>query len=136
MKKLALALIILGLVAAGCDTNSAQPSPQIQSNEQPSQDLPAKEPDSPLNLPPTSAPIIPVTTPKLNSTPSPSPTPKPSPAPALSCDSNYSGCVPIASDVDCAGGSGDGPAYVKGPITVIGTDKYRLDSDHDGVACE
>ncbi|ORA61094.1 hypothetical protein BST23_22320 [Mycolicibacterium elephantis] len=25
------------------------------------------------------------------------------------CDSNYSGaCVPIASDVDCAGGSGNG----------------------------
>ena len=28
------------------------------------------------------------------------------------CDPNYSGCVPIASDVDCAGGSGNGPAYV------------------------
>src|SRR5262249_2690692 len=28
------------------------------------------------------------------------------------CDPNYSGaCVPIASDVDCAGGSGNGPAY-------------------------
>lgn len=24
------------------------------------------------------------------------------------CDPNYSGCVPIASDVDCAGGSGNG----------------------------
>jgi len=24
----------------------------------------------------------------------------------------YSGCVPIASDVDCAGGSGNGPAYL------------------------
>ena len=32
------------------------------------------------------------------------------------CDPNYSGCVPIASDVDCAGGSGNGPAYVRGPI--------------------
>jgi hypothetical protein len=28
------------------------------------------------------------------------------------CHPNYGGCVPIASDVDCAGGSGDGPAYV------------------------
>src|SRR5262249_54746480 len=28
-----------------------------------------------------------------------------------SCDPNYGGgCVPIASDVDCAGGSGNGPA--------------------------
>ncbi|SCE71959.1 G5 domain-containing protein [Micromonospora mirobrigensis] len=52
------------------------------------------------------------------------------------CDPNYTGCVPIASDVDCAGGSGNGPAYVSGPIDVIGSDIYRLDSDKDGVACE
>jgi hypothetical protein len=52
------------------------------------------------------------------------------------CDPNYSGCVPIASDVDCAGGSGNGPAYVKGPIQVIGDDIYDLDSDGDGIACE
>ncbi|MGZ0149009.1 G5 domain-containing protein [Kribbella sp. WER1] len=52
------------------------------------------------------------------------------------CDPNYSGCVPIASDVDCAGGSGNGPEYVQGPIRVIGTDIYRLDADHDGIACE
>ncbi len=52
------------------------------------------------------------------------------------CDPNYSGCVPIASDVDCAGGSGDGPAYVQGPINVIGTDIYGLDRDNDGIACE
>jgi resuscitation-promoting factor RpfB len=53
-----------------------------------------------------------------------------------SCDPNYSGCVPIASDVDCKGGSGDGPAYVQGPVNVIGTDIYDLDRDGDGVACE
>lgn len=59
------------------------------------------------------------------------------PAPqADGCDPNYSGCVPIASDVDCAGGSGNGPAYVRGPIRVIGTDIYGLDRDHDGTACE
>lgn len=52
------------------------------------------------------------------------------------CDPNYSGCVPIASDVDCAGGKGDGPAYVKGPIKVIGKDIYGLDRNHDGIACE
>jgi hypothetical protein len=60
--------------------------------------------------------------------------PKPPPPPA--CDSNYSGCVPIASDVDCAGGSGDGPAYVSGPVNVIGSDIYGLDSDGNGVGCE
>jgi hypothetical protein len=53
------------------------------------------------------------------------------------CDPNYSGaCVPIASDVDCAGGSGNGPAYVQGPVEVTGTDIYGLDSDGDGIGCE
>ena len=52
------------------------------------------------------------------------------------CDSNYSGtCVPIASDVDCAGGTGNGPAYVSGPVYIVGSDIYKLDSDGDGVAC-
>jgi hypothetical protein len=59
------------------------------------------------------------------------------PAAPSGCDPNYAGaCVPIASDVDCAGGSGNGPAYVRGPVTVVGSDIYRLDSDHDGVGCE
>ena len=53
------------------------------------------------------------------------------------CDPNYSGaCVPIASDVDCAGGSGDGPAYVQGPVRVVGTDIYDLDRDGDGIGCD
>jgi resuscitation-promoting factor RpfB len=53
------------------------------------------------------------------------------------CSSNYSGaCVPIASDVDCAGGTGDGPAYVQGPVYVVGNDIYGLDRDGNGVACQ
>ncbi|WP_422773839.1 G5 domain-containing protein [Plantactinospora sp. WMMC1484] len=52
------------------------------------------------------------------------------------CDPNYSGCVPIASDVDCAGGSGNGPAYVSGPVRVIGNDIYDLDRDGDGYGCD
>jgi len=58
------------------------------------------------------------------------------PPPAPACDPNYTGCVPIASDVDCAGGSGNGPEYANGPINVIGADIYDLDNDKDGVACE
>lgn len=54
------------------------------------------------------------------------------------CDRNYSGrCLrPNVSDYDCAGGSGNGPYYVRGPFSVVGTDHYGLDSDHDGTACE
>ncbi|RYH97325.1 MAG: hypothetical protein EON48_18430 [Acetobacteraceae bacterium] len=56
---------------------------------------------------------------------------------AQDCDANYGGvCVPVASDVDCAGGSGNGPAYVEGPVYIIGDDVYGLDRDGDGVACE
>jgi hypothetical protein len=66
----------------------------------------------------------------------PLPVPAPAPAPA-GCDPNYSGqCVPIASDVDCAGGSGNGPAYTQGPVHIIGKDIYQLDRDGDGIACD
>lgn len=66
----------------------------------------------------------------------PKPKPEPNPEPASDCHPNYSPCVPIASDVDCEGGSGDGPEYVRGPVTVKGADPYRLDNDSDGVGCE
>ena len=58
-------------------------------------------------------------------------------ATSSNCDPNYSGaCVPIASDVDCAGGSGNGPAYTSGPVKVIGSDIYDLDRDGNGIGCE
>ncbi len=62
----------------------------------------------------------------------------PSAAATGGCHSSYSGaCVPIASDVDCAGGSGNGPAYVAVKrFDVVGPDVYELDADGDGVACE
>jgi hypothetical protein len=67
----------------------------------------------------------------------PAPVRPAAPATPSGCDSNYAGaCVPIASDVDCAGGSGNGPAYVRGPVTVVGSDIYGLDNDRDGVGCE
>lgn len=57
--------------------------------------------------------------------------------PTSDCDPNYEGgCVPLASDVDCAGGSGNGPEYVRGPVRVVGNDIYGLDRDGDGYGCE
>ena len=62
--------------------------------------------------------------------------PHPAVKPRRRCDPNYSsGCVPIASDVDCGGGSGDGPAYVYGTVKVVGVDVYGLDADGDGYGC-
>ena len=52
------------------------------------------------------------------------------------CDSNYSSCVPVASDVDCQPGSGDGPAYISAPVKILRNDPYRLDFDKDGIGCE
>ncbi|MFJ8582747.1 hypothetical protein [Micromonospora sp. NPDC093277] len=109
--------------------------------------VPSSEPPSAA---PTSGSPSPTTT---TSKPSPAPkptrsTPKPTPKRTTSaprttkpatrkCDPNYSGaCVPIASDVDCAGGSGNGPAYVQGPVRVIGIDIYDLDRDGDGIGCD
>lgn len=40
------------------------------------------------------------------------------------------------SDYDCAGGSGNGPYYVAGPVYVDGYDEYGLDGNNDGVGCE
>jgi hypothetical protein len=51
------------------------------------------------------------------------------------CTPGYSPCIPPASDVDCAGGGGNGPEYVTGPVYVTGSDPYDLDRDGDGVAC-
>jgi hypothetical protein len=54
--------------------------------------------------------------------------------PGQACNVNYSGCVPVAVDVDCVGG-GNGPIYVKGPVDVLGIDIYHLDLDGDGKGC-
>jgi hypothetical protein len=54
-----------------------------------------------------------------------------------SCTPGYSKCLPPAIDYDCAGGTGDGPEYVSGPVYVSGFDPYELDGyDNDGIGCE
>lgn len=69
--------------------------------------------------------------------PTPSPTPAPTPQPS-NCHPSYAGvCLRMgAGDYDCAGGSGNGPNYVRGPVRVVGYDEFDLDRDNDGVGCE
>jgi hypothetical protein len=52
------------------------------------------------------------------------------------CTPGYSPCIPPGPDVDCAGGGGDGPRYVQGPVRVNGSDPYDLDTNRDGTGCE
>jgi endonuclease YncB( thermonuclease family) len=58
---------------------------------------------------------------------------KPKPAPvAGNCHPSYSPCLPIVGDLDCA----DIRAMGVAPVTVKGSDPYRLDGDDDGYGCE
>lgn len=56
------------------------------------------------------------------------------------CTPGYSPCIPNKpSDVDCWGGSGNGPRYTAPNTTYSvkkGYDRYGLDSDRDGLGCE
>jgi hypothetical protein len=52
-----------------------------------------------------------------------------------SCVPGYHPCIAPGPDVDCAGGGGDGPRFVRGPIRVTGRDPYLLDENGDGVGC-
>jgi endonuclease YncB( thermonuclease family) len=59
------------------------------------------------------------------------PTPQPKPTTDTSgdnCMPGYSPCLPIVDDLDC----GD----IGHPVTVTGTDPYRLDADGDGIGCD
>lgn len=109
--KLALPFLVLALIASGCGTTSNPPS-QVRLSTEPPENVQTEGAQSKTQT------QISEEEAKSN------------------CDPNYSGCVPIASDVDCAGGGGNGPAYVRGPVSVIGTDIYALDRDGDGIACE
>jgi len=41
------------------------------------------------------------------------------------------------NELVCAGGSGNGPNYVIGPVTVVGPDEFALDTnDPDNIGCE
>ncbi len=54
------------------------------------------------------------------------------------CNSSYPDeCLQDGiGDYDCAGGSGNGPNYVSGPVRVVGSDPFGLDRDGDGWGCE
>lgn len=62
------------------------------------------------------------------------------PPPDGNCDPSYPDaepCIPIGTaDYDCAGGTGNGPNFIAGPIRVLPPDPHDLDRDGDGIGCE
>lgn len=106
---------------------------------------------------PTPLPSATIEVPLPTATPLPLPTTQPAPttapktivpptrlapkkvAPQSSqCDPSYVGkCLKDGiGDYDCAGGGGDGPNFVTGPVRVVGDDPFELDRDGNGVGCE
>jgi hypothetical protein len=116
--------LLLALVAAGCEVETEwETSTRVGVGKAASA---AAEPDTFASTIPLPPPAAPPALPPSHALP-----------PAGSgCDPNYDPCVPIASDVDCAGGSGNDPEYVDGPVRVTGRDVYGLDRDGDGIACD
>jgi len=132
----AILIFVAGLVLGGLSGHSTGSAPAAVAPQPAAVVAPAPAPAAPEPAAPE--PAAPAAAAPAPAAPAPAPAPaaQPAPAPASACDPNYSGCVPIASDVDCAGGQGNGPAYVRGPVVVTGSDIYGLDADDDAVGCE
>lgn len=157
---LAALLVVGNMGGKPGGTGSGSESPSNQGSEQTAQAQGQPTPDPTTTPTPTAEPTVaqtPTPTPTPTATPTPKPTPaptaKPTPAPTpkptakpkpkataapASCSTSYQGaCLKLGiGDYDCAGGSGNGPNYVKGPIYVVGDDIFDLDRDGDGIACE
>jgi hypothetical protein len=126
------------------DQNSPTPAPTEAATQAPTHRATAQPRATPVTVP------TPVPTTVLTPVPTPVPTPEPTPAPTLApppppptaapanCHTSYQGACLIVGigDYDCAGGSGNGPNYVSGPVYVVGWDEFELDRDGDGVGCE
>jgi hypothetical protein len=84
---------------------------------------------------PTVRPAAPTPTPPPRA---PAPPVSPPPPPPANCDPSYPDvCIPRgAADYDCAGGTGNGPNYIRGPLRVLPPDPHDLDRDGNGIGCQ
>ena len=119
---LAAALItLLGVVAFSDDGDAGGPADRPATSSTTTNSAPTTSTTAPpTTAPPTTAPPPPTTTPERD------------------CDPSYPDvCLdPDAADYDCAGGSGNGPEYVDGPVRVRPPDPFDLDREGDGWGCE
>ena len=125
---------------AGVDTTIAQtaaaPKPTSAPKPKPKPATPTTHVTvAPPTVPPTAPPTVPQTAPPQPTVPAPAAPQITQPA-APACTPGYDPCIPPGPDVDCAGGSGNGPRYVQGPVHVTGPDIYGLDADGNGIGCQ
>jgi hypothetical protein len=129
-----------GLTQAGAEQILVEVGLKATTKSRSTDQYPAKTVIS--QSPKAGAEVLPDTTIRLvvAKTPPPPepPPPPPPPPPEPSCDPSYPDvCLdPAVEDYDCAGGSGNGPEYVEGPIRVRAPDPFDLDREGDGWGCE
>ncbi|HLF79743.1 MAG TPA: hypothetical protein VJB57_19855 [Dehalococcoidia bacterium] len=98
-------------------------------------------------IPPAATQPPPAVIPPTNTAqPPPPPAATAASAPPTNCHPSYQGGTDVATggcvrqgvgDYDCLPGSGNGPNYVRGPVTVVGPDEFDLDTnDPDNIGCE
>ena len=128
----------LGKSAPTTTSGSTAPAPVAPVTTRPARPAPVQQaavaPHTTQPAPPAQNPA-----PPQNAAPAPrTTTTPPPPAAASNCDPAYpDNCLRDGiGDYDCAGGSGNGPNYVQGPLKVLPPDPFRLDADGNGVGCE
>jgi len=123
--------------ASAADATTLSPEPPSSPTTEPT---PSKSPSAtPTTAPPVAGTTpVPATTRPLPIATAPVPPPPASAVPQPACNPAYpDACLKDGiGDYDCAGGTGNGPNYVREPIRVLPPDPFDLDRNGDGIGCE
>jgi hypothetical protein len=125
---IAAVLLLAGIVGATTGSQESNTTaPELTTIAPSSTTITEAPTTTTTTLPPTTTTTLPATT---------TTTAQPTSAQPSDCTPGYDPCIPPGPDVDCAGGSGNGPRYVRGPVRVTGPDIYDLDRDGNGIGCQ